>query len=317
MSVAIIGAGISGLACAAQLMAGGLDVTLFDKGRRPGGRLASVSIENMNWDLGAPSFVAHSAEFRRKVEDWRRSGWLTSPDPSAPDLLVGSPTMASLVSAQCAGHDARFGTNVRRLERGADGWIVAGDDFTQGPFDIVVLALPAEQAAPLLSLHDLGMARPAAMVQSAPCWAVMVAFSQPAEIARALTAPGETFAALVRRQQAPADGAPDCWTLHASPEWSRAHLECPREEVAQLLFDSLRELVDGALPPASFLKAHRWRFAIPHGGPGTTLWNDRLKLGVCGDWCLGSNIEAAWLSGHRLGAQLARYLDRDLDTSAA
>ncbi|MCW1432487.1 NAD(P)/FAD-dependent oxidoreductase [Novosphingobium sp. JCM 18896] len=317
MSVAIIGAGISGLACAAKLTAQGHDVTLFDKGRRPGGRLASVSIDNMTWDLGAPGFVAHSAEFRREAEDWRRSGWLAPPDPSSPDLMVGAPTMASLVSAQCANHNARFGANVRRLERRADGWIVAGDDFAQGPFSTVVLALPAEQAAPLLSLHDLGMARPAAMVQSAPCWAVMVAFAQPAEIARALTTSGKTFAALVHKQEAPADGAPDCWTLHASQEWSRAHLERPREDVAQLLFGALRELVDGALPPASFLKAHRWRFAIPYGGPGTTLWNDRLKLGVCGDWCLGSNIEAAWLSGHRLGAQLVKCLGRDLDATAA
>ena len=38
---AIVGAGIAGLACAQQLQAAGRTVQLFDKGRRPGGRVAT------------------------------------------------------------------------------------------------------------------------------------------------------------------------------------------------------------------------------------------------------------------------------------
>ena len=43
-SAAIIGAGMAGLACATRLAAAGCAVRLFDKGRRPGGRMASKSL---------------------------------------------------------------------------------------------------------------------------------------------------------------------------------------------------------------------------------------------------------------------------------
>jgi renalase len=39
--IAIIGAGIAGLACAQRLQDGGCSVTLFDKGRGAGGRMAT------------------------------------------------------------------------------------------------------------------------------------------------------------------------------------------------------------------------------------------------------------------------------------
>ena len=46
MKIAVIGAGIAGLACAEALAAKGSDVTLFDKGRRAGGRMSTRLVEN-------------------------------------------------------------------------------------------------------------------------------------------------------------------------------------------------------------------------------------------------------------------------------
>ena len=62
--VAIVGAGIAGLACADHLSPHVKDIVLFDKGRRPGGRLTSVEINEFSWDIGAPCLVAHTPQFR-------------------------------------------------------------------------------------------------------------------------------------------------------------------------------------------------------------------------------------------------------------
>jgi hypothetical protein len=35
------------------------------------------------------------------------------------------------------------------------------------------------------------------------------------------------------------------------------------------------------------------------------LYDDRLGIGACGDWCLGANIEAAFHSGRAMAATLA------------
>lgn len=317
MRIGIIGAGISGLACAQQLKSQGFDVRLFDKGKRPGGRLASVAIGGMAWDIGALGFVAKGPEFRRQVEQWHKAGWLAVREASAPDVLAGVPAMATLVAAQCADLDIRFGANVYRIEKDSEGWLVSGRDFADGPFSALMIAVPAEQAAALLSLHDLAMARQAAMVRSSPCWALMLAFSQEAPISKALIAGSAPFAAVARSRAAQVRTANDCWTFHADEDWSSAHLERSREEVAELLVASLTNLVGCSLPPIRFAKAHRWRFAIPSGGPGASLWNDRLRLGACGDWCLGSTVETAWLSGNGLALQAAQALDGSMNGNAA
>jgi predicted NAD/FAD-dependent oxidoreductase len=51
------------------------------------------------------------------------------------------------------------------------------------------------------------------------------------------------------------------------------------------------------LSPA-FAKAHRWRYARTEKALGEPcLWDPERRLAVCGDWCLGSELESAFLSG--------------------
>ena len=45
MQIAIVGAGMAGLSCATRLAALGHELVLFDKGRGPGGRMATRRVE--------------------------------------------------------------------------------------------------------------------------------------------------------------------------------------------------------------------------------------------------------------------------------
>ena len=57
MKVAIVGAGISGLAVAHRLQRAGVPTTLFEKSAVPGGRVATVSQDGFKWDTGATSIA--------------------------------------------------------------------------------------------------------------------------------------------------------------------------------------------------------------------------------------------------------------------
>ena len=52
-TVAVVGAGIAGAACARALLAGGVGVQVLDRGRAGGGRLASRTVSGRRVDLGA------------------------------------------------------------------------------------------------------------------------------------------------------------------------------------------------------------------------------------------------------------------------
>lgn len=56
MKVAVVGAGIAGLACAKRLTELGVLVEVFDKARGPGGRMTSKRTTHGYLDLGAQYF---------------------------------------------------------------------------------------------------------------------------------------------------------------------------------------------------------------------------------------------------------------------
>ena len=74
MRIAIVGAGIAGLSCALRLQDAEHDVTLFDKGRRPGGRMASKRVTAMGpsfaFDYGAQHLTARDPDFVAQVARW-------------------------------------------------------------------------------------------------------------------------------------------------------------------------------------------------------------------------------------------------------
>jgi renalase len=167
-----------------------------------------------------------------------------------------------------------------------------------GPFDAVMIALPAAQAASLLgtAVHAFGEAAGQAVL--APCWAVMAHFPS-----YDLTKPD-----VVQTEDSPVSWAaregsrpghsqePNIWTLHASAAWSRAHLDDEAGAVGQMLVHEFRALTSA--PPGDTIQAHRWRYALAETSLGVPcLWDPKARLGVCGDWCLGRRIEAAYDSG--------------------
>ena len=88
------------------------------------------------------------------------------------------------------------------------------------------------------------------------------------------------------------------WVLQAAPDWSAQRVDADADEVARELLHAFDEVADGGADRATYLAGHRWRLArVDSGLAAGALWNDVLKLGVVGDWCLESRIEGAFLSG--------------------
>lgn len=72
--VIVVGAGIAGLACAAELVSAGLPVRLRERSRVPGGRLSTRRFDGRPADLGAAYFTVDHPAFAEVVRRWRAAG---------------------------------------------------------------------------------------------------------------------------------------------------------------------------------------------------------------------------------------------------
>ena len=329
LTMAVIGAGLAGLSCAQVLLQAGHAVHVFDKARGPSGRMSTRRGEDEHgaWqcDHGAQYFTARDPAFRAEVARWQQAGaaalWdarLVSFDGSiwttphtALERFVGTPRMTSPAAwlVQNLGEHARtqWQTTAQKLERHVDGWAITSAEHgaLSQRYDAVLLAVPAPQVVPLLSPVWPAGAAGAACARMRGSWAVMLRYASP------VTMPwGGAFINagplrwVARDSSKPGRKGAETWLLHASPEWSDAHLEDSAESVAAALLAAFAAL-GGPAPLAA--TAHRWRYADTE--PALTQgsgWSASLRLGLFGDWLNGGKVEGAWLSGRALAAQILR-----------
>jgi predicted NAD/FAD-dependent oxidoreductase len=309
--IAVIGAGVAGLACARRLMDAGAAVAVFEKSRGLGGRCATRRVDNLAFDHGAQYATARTDAFRDYLAAAEAAGqaarWTAAEDLRGDGYAryVGVPGMSALVTGLAAGIDVRTKTEVTSLLRTATGWALGlntGD--AEGAYAAVVLALPAPQALTLVPKHHF--APDLAKVSFAPCWSGLVAFAEPIDAPDLIDRNGPIFWAARDETKPGRDAVADCWVLHANAEWSRKNLEERPEDIAPALGDAFATARGGALPETVHMSAHRWRYALVEQPLGQDyLWDEESRLGLCGDWCLGPRIEEAFTSGDGLGARIA------------
>jgi renalase len=91
---------------------------------------------------------------------------------------------------------------------------------------------------------------------------------------------------------------------HVHPVFAARHLTDPQAVLPHAL-EALARIARTTTHPA-WVDVHRWSFARPIAGNAEPYWRDpNYRLGLAGDgWHDGPRIEAAWLSGTALGADL-------------
>ena len=301
MRIAIVGAGMAGLSCGQRLSRLGHEVRLFDKGRGPGGRMATRRMEDggttLHFDHGAQYFTARDPRFVEQVAHWEASGVAARWAAAGDDAWVGTPAMNAPLKAMAGELGVQFGTRIEQLVRDGEGWQIDGEGAPDARFDAVLVAVPAEQAGPLLQPHAPAMATLADQTASDPCWTLMAGFEAPLALVQDTLRQRGPIGWAARNNAKPGRASEECWVVQASPEWSRAHLEDNAETVAAALLAELAEANGSPLPRQLGATAHRWRFARSGTAGEEALWDAEQRIGVCGDWLIGPRVEAAYMSG--------------------
>lgn len=332
MHIAVIGAGLSGLTCARQLQERGHRVVVYEKDEAAGGRMGTRQTELGGFDHGAQYFTVSSDRFKKEVGAWKKAGWVMPWDGKLVTLengvakpagrtngssrLVAVPGMAALGTQLADGIELRSGQTVRSLERFGDQWLLrvmcdtVPVDASAGPFDAVILAIPADQAMPLLQPLS-SLAGQVGQEHLAPCWALILSFEQALGLDYdGAWVNGSRLRWIARDTSKPQRRPGEHWVGHASPEWSLEHLNDDPERAKEKLLKAFHEATGSHVQPV-YADVYRWRFAQATSTlPGDCLWDGKARIGVCGDWFSAGlegngRIENAYLSGYALAEAVA------------
>lgn len=295
--VTVIGAGIAGAACAVVLRDAGVTVRVLERGRAPGGRLASPQLHGRRVDLGAGYFTVRDDGFAEVVRRWSTAR-LAREWTDTFSLLAPGEQPTSKTGPMRWATPAGLRSLVRELLGDID--VRTAEEADQLPAGTVALAMPDPQAARLVPVPDA------------------VAYDPVIAVACGFTERGWTFADaafvhddarigfLADDGARRGDGAP-VLVAHSTSELAAEHLAEPDGAIAPVVA-ALRELVD--VPAPDWTAAHRWSLAKPasqHDQTYALIEVSGQRVGLAGDqWCPEGSprVESAWRSGTDLGHAL-------------
>ena len=309
MNVAVIGAGIAGLTAARQLQRQGIKVTVFDKSKGTGGRLASRSLADGWIDHGAPYFSVDQQEFdqflKSIVPELNLSRWSPIIKGALRDdekvHYVGVPRNSAVTRSLLGSLEFQPSTRIARLRKSTEGWQLYNDgDSLLGCWEIIVVAVPAPQALALFG-EQKKFASEIRQARMEPCWVTAVQAKEALKSLADITLdPHPAIRRITLNSAKKGRNNHHVYLIQAAKDWSERHLEASPDAVGQLLLDIFFSFIPQQIE-CKVLLTHRWRYAFTEKAVGRPyLWDKKLKLGACGDWCLGRRVEDAWQSGMAL-----------------
>jgi len=330
--VAIVGAGVSGLACARAVATAGGEAQVIDRARGVGGRCATHRLDGVGFDIGVSFLHGRDADFLaevrgvpgRRIEGWPRAIRGTGRPCQAEAFQPGEERLAlaggvnAFPKHLARGLDVRVASRVESLDLSGDAPRLRLEGGEEVRARHVVLALAPEQVLRLLDgvpelPRPLGSVR--ALLQtsaSEPSLSLCAAYppGTPAPDWDACYPEESDILQFVSHESSKRDAPPFLGlVLQARPGWARRHHDDPSWPGA-LLGEAARLLGAWAGSPAA-THPHRWRFARTDlsselSAPVLVRLASGASVGICGDrFARGGGVEAAWLSGRELGRRVA------------
>ncbi len=322
MKVAIVGAGVSGLAVAWRLEKAGIPATVFEKSSKVGGRASTTSADGFVWDDGATSIAPRgkaieevllneiSTEDLVRVEKpiWVHDGLRVSAGSvfhNQTARYTYATGLAEFPNRLATPLNVKTFTEVDDITMNREGCVIDGDAF-----NYLVLALPLPLTAQLL--WSLNESRPISNVTYRSCVSILLGFGNqlPETPYHAIVEPEQThpMAWLSIESEKSPRRAPDGKTamvMQFSARFSKDNFEKSDEFLIATALAFTKNLYGANFENAETSIVKRWKYSQPENLARFEAVNQPgSRVLVASDGLLGGRIEDAFECGYRVGEML-------------
>ncbi|MBT5071892.1 MAG: NAD(P)-binding protein [Porticoccaceae bacterium] len=308
--ILIIGAGLAGLSAASKLNKLDVDMTIVDKGRGIGGRLAGRRIGDASFDHGAQFMTTRDPRFVAQVKQWLSAGvaeeWYSSfpGQPNSHARYRGVPTMTAIAKHLAVGLNIQKETKALSVAIDHDNWVVELDNGRRIIAKALLITSPVPQTLDLLASSDLKLTASnqarLERINYESCIAVMAILDQPSFIdpPGALAFDKGPIAWISDNLQKGVSVIPSV-TIHGSGDFSHKHFGHKRDKIAQQLINAAKPYLGANVVD---FEVHGWRYSKPVVvDPSPCMVASEATelptLVLAGDAFAGPRVEGAVISG--------------------
>ncbi|KAE8805518.1 hypothetical protein D1007_18446 [Hordeum vulgare] len=337
-TVAVIGGGASGLACASALAARGVRSVVFDTGMHGlGGRMATRMVDDgrrLVFDHAAQFFTASDRRFQKLVDEWVEKGlareWRGAIGeleagghftaiPSSTPRYIGVRGMRPLADAMLPEDDLIKVVRpswISKLEPFNGLWRLFESEKPQGQYDAVVIAHNGKCANRLLSTSGLPqLTRQMKRLELSSVWALLAAFDDPLPIPQdnsygtfegAFVKDIDSLSWMANNTQKifPLEtNRPECWTFFSTASYGKKN-KVPQENIPNATAEKVkREMLGGVELALGLSKGSLQRPFYTR----VQLWGAALPMNTPGVPCIfdpqgRAGICGDWLTGSSIEA---------------
>ncbi|KAF7817820.1 FAD/NAD(P)-binding oxidoreductase family protein [Senna tora] len=274
------------------------------------------------------------------VQEWQgtigelHNGGQFVPFPASPPKYIGTKGMRPLANSLL--YETSMVSVVRpcwisKLEPFNGMWHLSENGKPCGKFDAIVIAHNGKCANRLLMSSGLPLiAKQMKRLELSSIWALLAAFDDPLPLQGSTAAvPFEGafvkgvdslswMANNTKKLLKSQSGGPHCWTFLSTAAYGKQN-KVPQENIPAATAAKVKAgmlegveaalgLSKGSLQQPFYTRLQLWGAALPTNTPAIPYIFDPFgRAGICGDWLLGSSVEASVLSGMALANHIADY----------
>lgn len=340
--IAIVGAGVAGLAAAWSLRSHPVETTIFEKSRGYAGRAATRGRYGVRYDHGANFIQPDGGRVRKLLTDALPSDDLVSigrpvwtfdgdgeisPNGEEPAAMWtyrnGISTVGKLLARQGSGV-IHTETRIESLERQNDAWHLDSEEGDRyGPFEAVLLTPPAPQSAGLLERSRMDADLRDELVDGLHAARYTAQFTVVLGYEREIPRSGDYYGLLGTDEEHPiawigfeqdkpghVPNGHSVLIIQTAPKWTAARVEADPDTVMPDVKEAAAEVLDADLTRPSWYDTQRWRYALPTQPADT----DKLAAGraaglfFAGDFVAESGrVDRSIESGLRAAGKLSEW----------
>ena len=325
-NVAIIGAGITGVTIA-NLLQKKYNLTVFEKSRGVGGRMATRRAEPYQFNHGAQYFKIGNKEFKDFMQPLMVNKIIKPLKANQIEILnkkvikrtkiynkkyfTAESKMNSVVKYLINNNlSIKLLCNIEKTLKENDKWfIIDSDKVSYGPYDWLLITIPPNQATKILynSFKFLDIIK---KIKMRSCYSLMLGFDEIKEfdfdtalfldediqwlsISKKILEKKEYYNLLI----------------NSSYNFAEQNINGSKDKISNYLIKQVSDILQCELNNYKHKALHFWKYAMSEKNNNLgSLFDEDLKVIVCGDWCMNGKVEGAFLSAKNAANKLLKYI---------